>query len=146
MKKASLQTIIIPLMLLMCLVMSCADQAKLTVEQVAADKAAITGYIDTYTKTVNAADLNGWMELWADGARRMEPDSPAQIGKEQIMASMKAFLDTYAITLNIKNEEITVAGDWGYISGTFSYTAIIKAVSDTMNIGGSYLSVMQRQL
>ena len=145
MKATFFQCSLIAVTLIMCFALSCTDQAKKTAEQTAAAKADIAAYIDAYAATLKAGDVNGWIALWADDARRMEPFQPARIGKDQIMASIQTFLDTFAIDLKINNEETTIAGDWGYISGTFLYSAIQRAGGGTMEISGSYLSIMQRQ-
>ena len=145
MERKTTRGCILASMLVLCLAISCADNAKKTADQMAADEAAITEYIDAYAKMLAVEDIEGWIALWDDNARRLEPFGKPLVGTDQIKASMASFLDTFAIDLKINNEEIKIAGDWGYISGTFSYTAMVKAVPDTLKIGGSYLSIMRRQ-
>jgi len=145
MKRRGHPLCLVALTLIMCLALSCAGEAGKTAEQIAADKEAIATFIDHYEKTLKAGDIDGWSALWDDDAKRMEPFTAPVVGKEAIKNSMQSLLDMSTIDLKINNEEIAVIENWGYISGTFTYTAILKMTPDTVNVSGSYLSIMKMQ-
>ena len=79
-----------------------------------ADITAIKEVLNQYAVAANAGDFDLWISLWADDAVRMAPDTPAQIGKEQIREAMKPAFDQMTVDLVITSiEDARVYGDLG---------------------------------
>ena len=64
-----------------------------TMQDVAAVTAVINEIYNQYSSSYNAEDIDQWISLWTDDGVQMPPDSPWVIGKEQIRAANKGFLD-----------------------------------------------------
>ena len=61
-----------------------AEEMVTTEADVAAFEAAVLDTWATWSATVNAGDVDGWIALWDDNAVRMAPDAPAVHGKSDI--------------------------------------------------------------
>ncbi len=110
-----------------------------------ADVAAINSVLDQYASSINAGDVDQWISLWADEAIQMAPDAPAVIGKEQIRAKYESILPQFIFKMAITNEEVRVAGDWAFSTGTYTASITPKAGGETTEIAGKYLTILERQ-
>ena len=115
-------------------------------QDVEAVTAAVNEIYRQYASSYNAEDIDQWASLWTDNGVQMPPGSPCVIGKEQIRAANKSFLDqvTFA-TFDITNEEVRVAGDWAYARGTYSATFTPKTEGEAIFVDGKYMTIFERQ-
>ncbi len=110
-----------------------------------ADAAAINEIWIQYAGNISSGDLDSWMSLWADKGVQMAPDAPAVIGKEQIRAKYESIFPQSNFKMAIANEEVKVAGDWAFSTGTYTASITPKAGGETAEIAGKYLTILERQ-
>jgi uncharacterized protein (TIGR02246 family) len=110
-----------------------------------ADVAAINEIWIQYAGSFSSGDLDSWISLWADNGIQMAPDAPAVIGKEQIRAKYESIFPEFIFKLAIANEEVRVADDWAFSTGTYAASITPKAGGETAEIAGKYLTILERQ-
>lgn len=131
------------LVLILCLTFGCGQQAD--VIDVEADSAAMVDVLNKYAQTVTSGDLEGWIALWTDDGVKMAPGAPAIVGKANIRENTIGSFDSFTSVLTASNEEVKVAGDWGFMRGTYTLSMTPKAGGDSIEDVGKYLSILQRQ-
>jgi uncharacterized protein (TIGR02246 family) len=122
-----------------CAANSDADQA--------ADVAKVQEVWDEYAAAVNAGDFERWIALWIDDGLRLPPPvlGSRQVGKEEIQAAMQPMFDSSDQTAIINVEDVQILGDRAYSQGTFDITVTPKEGGDTLVLGGSFLTILEKQ-
>jgi len=122
-----------------------AEEVVTTEADVAAFEAAVLDVWVTYSATVNAGDVDGWIALWDDDGVRMAPNAPAARGKQAIRESVSGvFLSVDFEEFTINNEEVQVSGDFGFARGNYSFVTVM-AEGDPVPFEGKYLTIFKRQ-
>lgn len=98
-----------------------------------------------YTESLNAGDLERWLDLWTEDGIQMPPDEPAIAGLDSIRARNEAVLDKFTIDMGVTNEEVETAGDWAYARGTYTARLMPKDGGRPISIDGKYLTILARQ-
>ncbi|MCP5094586.1 MAG: SgcJ/EcaC family oxidoreductase [Chloroflexi bacterium] len=100
-----------------------------------------------YTASVNAGDLERWMELWVDDGIRMSPSDfgPRQIGKDEIRAVMQPGFDAFKYEIAINPEGVQILGEEAYSHGVFDLTLTPKVEGDTLELKGKFLTILAKQ-
>ncbi len=75
----------------------------------------------------------------------MPPDTPAEIGKEEIRVRMKPLFDQLIIKIPITVKEVRVSGDLAFSRGTYTLSTTPKAGGETTKVPGKFLTILQRQ-
>ncbi len=120
--------------------------SKTEADSMEADITAIKEIFNQYTVAANTGDFDLWISLWADDAVRMPPDTPAQIGKEQIREAMKPAFDQMNFIITIHIEETKVYGDLGLTRCTYTLKMTPKAGGETITMpDGKALTLYERQ-
>ena len=101
----------------------------------AADEQAILGIWSTYTEARVGGDAETWLGLWDKDGIRMPPAAPAVDYATFAPGTPERFAKPPA-SMEIKSEEIEVAGDWAYSRGTFTVNDAIE---------GKFLTIFRRQ-
>jgi len=110
------------------------------------DIAAINDLYDQYILAANTGDLDLFMSLWLDDAIRMEQDTPAITGNEEIRAHFRVPFDQVNIDLAIYGEVVTeVSGDLGFSHGNFTITYTPKVEGSKTFFDGKWLDILKRQ-
>jgi uncharacterized protein (TIGR02246 family) len=113
------------------------------------DQAAVTGAVNDllkdYAASLNSGNLDRWVALWTEDGVQLPPGEPAVIGKDRIRTRNGAGLDRFKFDMDIKNEELRVAGDWAYIRGTYTATLKPKQGGDPALVDGKYMSILAKQ-
>ena len=124
-----------------------ASSYKTEVDSMGDDITAINEIFSQYCLAANTGDFDLWISLWADDAVRMAPDSPAQIGKEQIGEAMKPAYDQMNFDITIHIEETKVYGDLGLTRCTYTLKMTPKAGGETIIAmpDGKALTLYERQ-
>jgi len=112
---------------------------------VEADITAIKKIFKQYTSAAETGDLDLWISLWIANGIQMPPDTPAKIGKEQILARMKPLFDQFIIKIPITIKEVRVSGDLAFSHGTYTLSTTPKAGGETTKVTGKYLTILERQ-
>jgi uncharacterized protein (TIGR02246 family) len=121
-----------------------ADSSPATATSTQADEAAIKQLYKQMEEKWNAADLDGWMAIYADDIVQMAPGRPATVGKEVLSSGYKKFLSEYTDTWKVLIEHIEISGDLAIVrdSGTDSWTP--KDGGETTTYIGKGLRVFRR--
>ncbi len=101
----------------------------------AADEQAILGIWSTYTEARVGGDAETWLGLWDKDGIRMPPGAPA-VDYATFAPGTPARFAKPPASMEIKSEEIEVAGDWAYSRGTFTVNDAIE---------GKFLTIFRRQ-
>ncbi len=109
------------------------------------DIAAIKEMVNQYAVACNTGDVELYMSLWADNGIQMPPDEPSRIGKEAIRAGTEAAFDMFDLDIAIAQEEVRVAGKWGFVRGTYTLILTHKTEDLTIVVNGKALTVCKRQ-
>lgn len=75
----------------------------------------------------------------------MPPETPAQIGKEQIQERMKPLFDQLIVKIPITIKEVRIADDLAFSRGTYTLSTTPKAGGETTKRSGKYLTIFERQ-
>ena len=143
----SLGVVLVALTLLACAQQTTpvAEEVVTAETDVAAFEAAVLDAWVTYSATMNAGDVDGWITLWDDNAVRMAPNAPAVHGKAAIRETVSgALLSVDFEEFTINNEEVQVFGDFGFARGSYSFVnAMVE--DDPVPLEGKYLTILKRQ-
>ena len=110
------------------------------------DVAAIKALAVAWGPAITAGNAAALTEQFADGAIRLPPNGPIQVGKEAILSSLRAFLDLYSVEEVDVAEDVRVVGDLAFARGTGASKSTPKlpgaAIIDDK---GKWVSVYRRQ-
>jgi uncharacterized protein (TIGR02246 family) len=110
----------------------------------AADAAAIKADAAVWFTHYNAGDAAGVAALYAEDGVVLAPGAPAAVGRAAIQAFIASDIaKSKAAGLTDKGDEVTdvgVAGDMGWVTGTYSVTDASGATVDK----GKYVTIYRR--
>lgn len=110
------------------------------------DVAAIKAIPAAYGQAVTAGDAAAIASAYADGAVRLDPNTPITIGKEAIQSTWQKYLDLYSFEEVDVAEDVQVVGDLGFARGTYTSKSTPKtsgaAATDDK---GKWVSISRRQ-
>lgn len=133
------------LLLVVLLVAACAVEETPSVEDPAADEAALRALIDRTAALNNAADTTGWVALFEEGAVYMPPGSPAVTTRAGLEEAAAAGFGSYATEIRIVPDEIVVAGDWAFARSRVTGTATPRAGGEAVSVDVKQLVIYHRQ-
>ena len=111
-----------------------------------ADIAAINVLYEKWVRGVNTGDLDLFLSVWADDATRMEPDTPAITGKEQIRAHFKAPFEQFNYDTDVYGDsEVQVSGDLAFYRGNYTLALTPKDGGPTTHFDGKWLDILKKQ-
>jgi ketosteroid isomerase-like protein len=110
------------------------------------DVAAIEALLDKGEQVFATGDLEGAVALFADDAVIYAENGPDIVGIDAVRATYSGMLQAMRVELSFKTNEIVVAGDLAFESGTFRLKLTDKAggavVSDSQS---RHMHVYKRQ-
>jgi len=110
------------------------------------DVAAIKAMGVAWGPASTAGDAAALTEQFADGAIRLPPNGPIQVGKEAILSSLRAFLDLYSVEEVDVVEDVRVVGDLAFARGTGASKSTPKVPgAAVIDDKGKWVSVYRRQ-
>ncbi len=111
----------------------------------AADVAAIKAEVEKFDVAWNSQDVEALLSLYADGAVRMPPNEAEEVGKEVMRESFQRYFDEMTSEGDGVAVDVQVAGDLGFVRGTWSGTNTQKAGGESVQEDSKWLEVLQRQ-
>jgi uncharacterized protein (TIGR02246 family) len=94
----------------------------------------------------NAGNASAVADFYADDAVLFPNNSPPIIGKEAIKSGFQSFFEKASVKGSSEIVELEVAGDWGYMRGTYTTKVIPKAAGGSAEEDrGSWLWIVRRQ-
>ncbi len=143
MKKSLFQFSIFPLILLMCLTLSCKQQRG-TVD-VEADITAINELYKQATLACRTGDVELYLSLFTEDAVVMATEFPAIIGKEELRPVIEGLFGLIDLDLPYTVDEVEVPGDWAFARSSFQYSMTLKEGGETTTRAGKELDIFKRQ-
>lgn len=143
MKKSLFRFSIFPLILLLCLTLSCKQQrGKIDVE---ADIAAINEVYSQATLACGKGDVELYLSIFTEDAVLMATGSPAVIGKAELRPLMEGLFGQFDLELPYTVDEIGIPGDWAFVRSHFQYSMTPKEGGETTTRAGKELDILKRQ-
>lgn len=96
-----------------------------------ADLAAITQVRERYIQAINDGNLERLTGYWTEDATILPPEEPPVVGRPAVRAWYQETFSQMDVDLDIRAEETTVFGDWGYERGTFSMSLAARTPEGT---------------
>jgi uncharacterized protein (TIGR02246 family) len=114
------------------------------------DEAAVRSEIEATNArgaaAINAADIPGWLTVYADDAVVMWPNGPATRGKADTEAAARALLAGATISgAAFTTEGVTVFGNDALETGTYVMTLTPKTGGSAINDKGKYMTHWKKQ-
>ena len=98
-----------------------------------------------YSESLNAGDLERWLDLWTEDGIQMPPDERAVSGIDSIRARNEDMLDRFTFDIGITNQEVETAGNWAYARGSYKARLMPKGGGRPVTIDGKYMTILARQ-
>ena len=109
-------------------------------------RAIVDTIIQTWDAAMAAGDVDAAMAVYAPDAIRMQPGVPPMVGREAIRVWVQAGADQHNAEGSNETLEVGVLGPgWIFYRGSYSYTLTPKAGGEARTVGGTWLSLVQRQ-
>ena len=101
---------------------------------------------DSYADLWSAEDLDGWLNLWADGnVVQMPYEEPRVVGPNELRSRNTAALQASDFVVSITNLDVGSDGDLAFASGVYTMEITPADGSPPWTLDAKYLSVLQRQ-
>ncbi len=139
---------ILPLVLVLCFTSACQkgeEVAEEPVVDVTADVEAINAWFDTYTSTIAAGNLDGWVDHFAEDIVAMPPNEATIKGKEALRQWGQPFFDQFNQEELVTIEEIEVAGNWAFVLLPYTLKLTPKAGGEPFQANGKGIWIFKRQ-
>ncbi len=126
---------------ILTLVAGCAPKA-----DAPADVAAIKALAVAWSQAETAGDAAALSEQFADGAVRLAPNGPIQVGKEAIHSSLRTYFDQYSDEAMDVAEDVRIVGDLAFARGTYTTKMTPKVPgAAVVDDKGKWLTAYRRQ-
>ena len=111
-----------------------------------ADIAAINALYEKWVRGLNTDDFELFISVWADDSTRMEPNSPAITGIEQVRAHFKVPFEQFNYGTDVYGDsEVQVSGDLAFYRGNYTLALTPKDGGPTTHFDGKWLDILKRQ-
>jgi uncharacterized protein (TIGR02246 family) len=98
-----------------------------------------------HVAAVNAGDVAGWVDAFADDGVQMPPNCQSMVGKDMIRAWVQVFLCAFRAEFTLHVEEVQIADQWAFERGTYAITLKPGAGEGTIQDNGKHITIYQQQ-
>ena len=110
------------------------------------DVAAIKAMAEEWDQAETAGDAAALSEQFADGAVRLAPNGPIQVGKEAIHSALRTYFDQYSDQAVNVTGDVRVVGDLAFARGTYASKSTPKVPgAAVVDDKGKWLTAYRRQ-
>ncbi len=110
------------------------------------ETAAVSEIFEEYSASLLAGDTDRWISLWTEDGVQLPPDAPMVVGRSAMLVDLSNWLVTTTVTIHLINtQEVQVAGDWAYASGTYVASFELKAGGPPVEIDGKFFTIFKQQ-
>ena len=95
-------------------------------------------------EAVRAGDFQRWRELWHPDAQVLAPNTPAAIGRANILRGRQRWFEQWTHDMRIRCDEIQVAGRWAFASGGLTLRSVSLGEEKAELLVGGFLAVLSR--
>jgi uncharacterized protein (TIGR02246 family) len=127
---------------------SCAPEAETPMDagpDIEADIQAQKDIVEKFDAALNSGDLEGFLDLYTEDAVRLPPGEEPILGKEALRTAIQQWFDQYEAQVHNVVVDARVSGDFGFARGTWEANLAPKDGGETMQQGGAWVSIHERQ-
>ena len=139
---------ILPLVFLLCFTFGC-QKAEEVVEKpvvdVTADVEAIKDFLDSYTSTIEAGDLDAWVDHLDEDIVAMPPNEATVKGKEVLRQWGQPFFEQFNQEELVTIKETEVSGNWAFARLPYTLKLTPKGGGETFQANGKAIYIFKRQ-
>jgi uncharacterized protein (TIGR02246 family) len=139
---------VIPLVLLCCLIVGCQQGGEVAEEpkpDVEADIQAINDIVKDYETGANSADIDRYLQHYADDVIDIYPNEPATSGKYAVRDRDRQMFDEITLQDVYTVQNVEISGDLAVAHVTLSAVVTIKASGESFNTNGNWILVFGKQ-
>lgn len=107
--------------------------------------AAVDSIWEEYSASLNAGDVDRWVELWTEDGVQMPPGEPYVEGKEAILARNAQAFAPFDVEMEIENLEVGSGPEWAFARGVYSAMLTPKEGGSVVPVDGKYMTILQQQ-
>ena len=96
------------------------------------DKAAVEKAVNNYFDALNASDASKVVSYFTTNGVLLAPGAPTATGSEQLKGTFQYVFDNFKYTLKVTIGEVTLAGNYAFVSSTSKGSYIIKSNNQTV--------------
>ena len=100
---------------------------------------------EKWDEAINKGDLEALVSLYAEDAIRMQPNEPAQKGREAIRASFKSYLGNNETKDDNITADVKLSGDYAIVWGTYTADYTPNAGGNPVHDQGKWVCIQKRQ-
>jgi len=101
---------------------------------------------EAHVAALNAGDPDAWVACFAADAVQMPPNSPANVGADEIRSWSGGMLAAFHVEFSLSPEEVRIGGaDWAFERGSYAITLAPRAGGDSIRDAGKYITLYQSQ-
>jgi ketosteroid isomerase-like protein len=109
------------------------------------DRAGLDLHGRLYTESLEAGDLDAWLDTLTDDCLFLPPNAPAVIGKDAVRQWAKeSFFDPFDIGFRFGYEDHEMLGDRAVAWGWYDQTLEPKAGGDGIHLKGKFIDVFKK--
>lgn len=103
---------------------------------------AVEMALQSMARAVSTGDLETWRSLWHPKGREFAPNAPPAVGQNNLLYRAKAWFEEWAHDMAIRCEEVHVAGNWAFASGSLTLRSISRREKEVHLLTGQFLAVL----
>lgn len=96
------------------------------------DKVAVEKVVNNYFDALNASDASKVVSYFTTNGVLLAPGAPTATGSEQLKGTFQYVFDNFKYTLKVTIGEVTIAGNYAFVSSTSKGSYIIKSNNQTV--------------
>ena len=136
---------VIPLVFLCYSTVGCQQSEEVAPADVEADIQTIKDIVKEYEAAVNTADIDRYLQLYADDVIDIYPNMPALSGKEAIRNRDQQLFEEVTLQDVYTVQDVKVSGDLAVTHVTLSAVITIKASGETSKTNGNWILIFRKQ-
>ncbi|WP_035672956.1 SgcJ/EcaC family oxidoreductase [Flavobacterium sp. 83] len=96
------------------------------------DKAAVEKVVYNYFDALNTSDTNKVVSYFTTNGVLLAPGAPTATGSDQLKGTFQYVFDNFKYTLKVTIGEVTLAGNYAFVSSTSKGSYVIKSNNQTV--------------
>jgi len=103
---------------------------------------AIEQTLHCMAQAVSTNDFERWRGLWHSDAREFAPNTPAAVGRTNILYGAQTWFEEWTHDMRIRCDEVHVAGSWAFASGGLTLRSVSRREKKADLLAGRFLAVL----
>lgn len=103
---------------------------------------AIEQTLQCMARAVSSGDFEKWRDLWHPAARVFAPNTPAAVGRANLLYGAEAWFKEWTHEMAICCDEVQVEGSWAFASGRLTLRSVSRREEKRDLLAGQFLAVL----